>query len=174
MIRQGPLPRAVHGLIEYVAGALFIAAPFLFGFESGTATAVAIVAGIVIIVVAAITAGPTSLINSVPLAVHIVLDYVLAGVLVAAPFIFGFSAEGAPTAFFIVLGVVHLLVTIATRFRPRGEWVRGLAFVLPEDDPIARQRTLARGHPLRALNALAVRAVGTDLVTVRVDLGRRS
>ena len=117
MIRHGPLPRAVHGLIEYLAGALFIAAPFLFGFESGTATAVAIVAGIVIIVVAAITAGPTSLINSVPLAVHIVLDYLL----VAAPFIFGFSAEGAPTAFFIVLGVVHLLVTIATRFRPRGE-----------------------------------------------------
>src|ERR687886_807926 len=109
MIRHGPLPRAVHGLIEYLAGALFIAAPFLFGFESGTATAVAIVAG------------PTSLINSVPLAVHIVLDYVLAGLLVAAPFIFGFSDEGAPTAFFIVLGVVHLLVTIATRFRPRAE-----------------------------------------------------
>jgi hypothetical protein len=121
MIRQGPLPRAVHGLIEYLAGALFIAAPFLFGFQSGTATAVAIVAGIVIIVVAAITAGPTSLINSVPLGVHIVLDYVLAGLLVAAPFIFGFSDEGAPTAFFIVLGVVHLLVTIATRFRPRAE-----------------------------------------------------
>src|ERR687886_384067 len=121
MIHQGPLPRAVHGLIEYLAGALFIAAPFLFGFESGTATAVAIVAGVVIIVVAAITAGPTSLINSVPLAVHIVLDYVLAGVLVAAPFIFGFNDEGAPTAFFIVLGVVHLLVTIATRFRPRAE-----------------------------------------------------
>jgi deazaflavin-dependent oxidoreductase (nitroreductase family) len=53
------------------------------------------------------------------------------------------------------------------------QWVRGLAFVLPEDDPIARQRTLARGHPLRALNALAVRAMGTDLVTVRVDLGQR-
>jgi deazaflavin-dependent oxidoreductase (nitroreductase family) len=53
------------------------------------------------------------------------------------------------------------------------EWVRGIAFVLPEDDPIARQRLLAHGHPLRALNALAVRAAGTDLVTVRVDLGRR-
>jgi deazaflavin-dependent oxidoreductase (nitroreductase family) len=54
------------------------------------------------------------------------------------------------------------------------EWVRGIAFVLPEDDPIARQRMVSRGHPLRALNALAVRAAGTDLLTVRVDLGRRS
>jgi hypothetical protein len=121
LIRQGPITRAVHGLIEYVAGALFIAAPFLFAFESGTATAVAIVTGIVIIVVAAISAGPTSLVNSVPLAVHIVLDYVVAGLLVAAPFLFGFSGEGAPTAFFIVLGVMHLLVTIATRFGPRDD-----------------------------------------------------
>jgi hypothetical protein len=121
MIRKGPLPRAVHGVIEYGAGAVFIAAPFLFAFDSGTATAVSIVAGILIIVVAAISDGPTSLINSVPLAVHIVLDYVLAGVLIAAPFIFGFNDEGAPTAFFIVLGVLHLLVTIATRFRPRAE-----------------------------------------------------
>jgi hypothetical protein len=121
MIRQGPLPRVVHGFIEYVAGALFIAAPFLFAFDSGTATAVAIVTGVVIIVLAAITDGPTSLINSVPLPVHVVLDYVLAGLLVAAPFIFGFSDEGAPTAFFIVLGVLHLLVTIATRFRPRAD-----------------------------------------------------
>jgi deazaflavin-dependent oxidoreductase (nitroreductase family) len=53
------------------------------------------------------------------------------------------------------------------------EWVRGIAFALPQDDPIARQRTVARGHPLRALNALAVRAVSTDLLTVRVDLGQR-
>ena len=43
--------------------------------------------------------------------------------LIAAPFLFGFSDDGTATAFFIVLGVVHLLLTIATRFvseeRPR-------------------------------------------------------
>ena len=64
MFKQGPLPAFVHGVIEYLAAALLIAAPFLFSFDSGTAT-----------------------------------------------------------AFFIVLGVAHLLVTIATRFvseeRPR-------------------------------------------------------
>jgi hypothetical protein len=37
--------------------------------------------------------------------------------LVAAPFLFGFSGEGPPTAAFIALGVVHLLVTVGTRFR---------------------------------------------------------
>ena len=64
-------------------------------------------------------------------------------------------------------------VRVRIRRGLRFEWVRGIAFVLPEDDPIARQRTVARGHPLRALNALAVRAAGTDLLTVRVDLGQR-
>ena len=44
------------------------------------------------------------------------LDYVLAIALIAAPFVLGFSDETAPTAFFIVIGVVHLLVTIGTRF----------------------------------------------------------
>ena len=58
MFRQGPIPAYVHGIIEYVAAALFIAAPFLLGF----------------------------------------------------------SKDHTAAAFFIVLGVVHLLLTIATRF----------------------------------------------------------
>jgi deazaflavin-dependent oxidoreductase (nitroreductase family) len=49
-------------------------------------------------------------------------------------------------------------------------WRTGTAHVLPDDDPRARQRELGRGHPLRALNAVAVRGMGTELLTVRVDL----
>ena len=44
------------------------------------------------------------------------LDYVLAIFLIASPFLLGFSDDGTAAAFFIVLGVVHLLLTIATRF----------------------------------------------------------
>jgi hypothetical protein len=117
MLRQGPIPRFVHGVIEYLAGALFIAAPFLFDFQANAAVAVSIVAGVVVLVVAASTDGPTSLVNSIPLAAHLLLDYALAALLVASPFLFGFSNESAPTAFFIVLGVAHLLITIGTRFQ---------------------------------------------------------
>jgi len=116
MLRQGPIPRFVHGVIEYAAGVLLIAAPFLFGFDSDAAVAVSLVAGIVVLAVAASTDGPSSLVNSIPIPAHVLLDYALAAVLVAAPFLFGFSGESAPTAFFIVLGVAHLLVTIGTRF----------------------------------------------------------
>ena len=120
MIRQGPIPHFAHGLIEYLAAVVFIVAPFVLDFD-GSATAVSIVAGLLVLVVAAVTDGPTSLVNSLPLEAHILIDYAFAALLIAAPFLFGFSDKTAPTAFFIVLGVIHLLVTIATRFRsPEG------------------------------------------------------
>ena len=121
MLKDGPIPRFVHGFIEYLAAAVLIIAPFVLDFESGGATAASIIAGVVVLFLAAATEGPTSLINYVPLAAHVVLDYVLAGVLIAMPFVLGFSDETAPTAFFIGLGVLHLLVTIGTRYRKRDE-----------------------------------------------------
>jgi hypothetical protein len=117
MLREGPIPRFVHGVLEYLAGAGLIAAPFVLSFtDVGAATAASIVAGVGLIALAASTRGPTSLIDSVPIAAHVVIDYLVAAALIAAPFVLGFSGEGAPTALFIALGVVHLLVTIGTRF----------------------------------------------------------
>src|SRR3954469_25897726 len=116
MYRQGPIPAFVHGILEYVAGALFVAAPFLFSFDSDGATAVSIVAGVLILILAASTAMTTGLIKSIPVQAHVVLDYLLAALLVAAPFLFSFTDDGTATAFFIVLGIVPLRLTIATRF----------------------------------------------------------
>ena len=49
-------------------------------------------------------------------------------------------------------------------------WLRGVASVLPEDDPHLRQRVLGQTSLSRRLNAFAVRAMGTELLTVRIDL----
>jgi hypothetical protein len=121
LLRDGPIPVAVHGLIEYAAGILFIAAPLVFGFESGVATGVSVACGILILLVAATTSGPTSLVDGMTISVHAVLDYLLAVVLIIAPFLLGFSDETNPTVFFIALGIAHLLITIGTRFGPRPE-----------------------------------------------------
>ena len=118
MLRQGPISLFIHGLIEYAAGVLFVVAPFLFGFDSGAAKAVSIAVGVVILAVAAGTDSPTGLSRSIPIKGHVALDFVLALLLVACPFLFGFSDESTPTAFFVALGIVHLLLTIATRFLP--------------------------------------------------------
>jgi hypothetical protein len=124
MFRQGPIPAFVHGIIEYIAGALFIAAPFLFSFDSDGATAVSIVAGVLILIIAASTAMSTGLIKSIPVQAHVVLDYILAALLIASPFVFSFTDDGTATAFFIILGIVHLLMTIATRFIREGKQPR--------------------------------------------------
>jgi len=48
-----------------------------------------------------------------------------------------------------------------------GTWRAGTAQLLPDDDPIERQRRLGR-----RLNAALVRLMGTELLTVRIDLDR--
>jgi deazaflavin-dependent oxidoreductase (nitroreductase family) len=48
-----------------------------------------------------------------------------------------------------------------------GRWREGTARVLPDDDPRERQRLLG---PRAWLNAASVRRLGTDLLTVRIDL----
>ncbi len=50
------------------------------------------------------------------------------------------------------------------RLRVGGRWRSGTAHILEEDDARARQRSL------RSVNAALVRLMGTDLLTVRVDL----
>jgi hypothetical protein len=117
MMRDGPIPLFAHGVIEYLGGALFIALPFLLSYDSGAALALSIIIGVALIAVAASTDGPTSLVNQIPRPAHVALDYVLAVLLIALPFLAGFSSETAPTVVFIVVGVAHLLITIGTKFR---------------------------------------------------------
>jgi hypothetical protein len=124
VFKQGPVPAFVHGIVEYVAAILFIAAPFIFTFDEDVAVAVSLVVGVLVLIVAASTAWRTGLIQSIPVQAHVMLDYVLAIFLIAAPFILGFSDDGTAAGFFIVIGVVHLLLTIATRFVAE-ERVRG-------------------------------------------------
>ena len=61
-------------------------------------------------------------------------------------------------------------VRVKVRDGLRPVWREGVAHVLEADDPHARQRGLSRWHPLRALNAAFVRVLGSELLTVRIDL----
>ncbi len=53
------------------------------------------------------------------------------------------------------------------RVKVNGTWHAGTAHLMPKDDPRARQRTLD------PLNAAIVRLVGTELLTVRIDLDHK-
>lgn len=125
MVKQGPVPAFIHSLLEYIVGVGLIAAPLLLDYDSGAATAASIVLGVLLLFLVATTTSTMSLINQVPLSMHIVFDYVLAAILIASPFLFSFSDESTPTIVFIGLGVVHLLMSIGTRYRKEETPERG-------------------------------------------------
>ncbi len=60
--------------------------------------------------------------------------------------------------------VRNIMADPAVRVRIKGRWHRGTAHLLPDDDAAARLRTLPQ------VNSMGVRAFGTNLLTVRVDL----
>jgi hypothetical protein len=119
VLREGPIPAVVHGVLEYAVGVLLIAAPFLFGFDSSAATGVSVALGVVLLALAAASRMPTGLVDQISSGVHVTVDMALVLVLIGAPFVLGFRDEAAPRNLFLVLGVAHLLVTIGTSFRGR-------------------------------------------------------
>jgi hypothetical protein len=132
VLHQGPIPRFAHSIVEYVAGVFLVVAPFLFDYSGGP-TAVSIVAGVLLIFLAAVSEGPLGLVPQIAVGTHAVLDLLLSGLFIAAPFIFSFSDEGAPTAVFISGGVVYLLISVGTRY-------------LKEDETLRERRRLRRGR----------------------------
>ena len=52
------------------------------------------------------------------------------------------------------------------RVRVRGRWHSGTAQLLPEDDAAGRLAALPK------MNSAAVRAMGDNLLTIRIDLDR--
>jgi deazaflavin-dependent oxidoreductase (nitroreductase family) len=60
--------------------------------------------------------------------------------------------------------VYNIKADPAVRVRINGQWRNGTAHLLPDDDPRKRLRSLPR------LNSAGVRTMGTDLLTIRVDL----
>ena len=122
MFRQGPLSVTAHSAAEPFLVALLIAAPFLFGFSDQAApTAVSLVAGVAILIVAMSTCWKLSLVKVVPLVAHAMLDLGLGAALVASPFLFGFKDDStAATVFFILFGLAEILATLATRWTGAG------------------------------------------------------
>jgi hypothetical protein len=117
-LRRNSVPHFVHGLVEYGVGALSIVAPFVFSFDNDVAKVVSILLGAAIIVTGFMTEAPTGVTRTLPIASHVVLDYVLSLFLLVSPFVFSFTDDARATAYFIALGIGFLLLTLATRYRP--------------------------------------------------------
>jgi len=113
------VPWIVHSAVEYAAAVLLGLAPFVFGFETDRAQWTSIALGAVVLLVAVITRSPLGVAKSLPVSVHATLDYVLAVVLVLAPFVLGFVEDSSAVTFFVLLGVGHAVLSLLTAFPHR-------------------------------------------------------
>jgi hypothetical protein len=113
------VPWVVHAAVEYAAAVLFLAAPFAFDFASDTARWTSVTVGVVVLLVAVISRSPLSVTDSLATSAHATLDYVLAVVLVLAPFVLGFVDDSTATTFFVLLGLAHGTLSLLTRFPRR-------------------------------------------------------
>jgi deazaflavin-dependent oxidoreductase (nitroreductase family) len=65
-------------------------------------------------------------------------------------------------------------VRIGLRMGRSLRWRSGTAHIMPDDDARARQRELGRGRLVYRLDAILLRALATDLTTIRIDLDPNS
>src|SRR3954453_22222291 len=79
-----PITSRMHGMLDYPAGILLIAAPWIFGFSDiHAARNVAIIIGAIVIVQSLMTDYEFSVADVLPLSAHLMMD-VLAGIVLAA------------------------------------------------------------------------------------------
>ena len=114
-------------MLDYPTGLLLIAAPVLFGFaDAGTAAVVIpVVLGVMVLLQALITNYELSVVNLLPLPMHLATDVVGGVVLATSPFLIGFADEGTNAWLpHVVVGLGLILSGLLTQpHRPgAGQW----------------------------------------------------
>ena len=107
----------VHGMLDYLMGALLIASPWLFGFAQGGAESwVPVVLGAGALLYSLMTAYEFGAVRVIPMATHLSLDAGAGLLLVVSPWLFGFSdLVWGPH---VVLGLLELGAALTTRTTP--------------------------------------------------------
>ena len=111
------IPTRVHGYLDYLVGALLIAAPWLLGFATGGAEQwVPVALGVGALAYSLLTDYELGAIRTIPMRTHLLLD-LLSGVLLAvSPWLFGFD-ERVWTPH-LILGLMEIGAALTTRTVP--------------------------------------------------------
>jgi len=125
------MPTAVHAAMDYVVGLLLIVSPWLFGFsdESSAATWIAVIAGVAMIGMSAMTDYEGGfLTRSIPMRVHLMTDAVLGLFLAVSPWLFGFADQGTNAWLpFVLIGLGEIGSAAVTDPEPEARARRSTA-----------------------------------------------
>jgi hypothetical protein len=107
------LSSRTHGVLDYLTAALFLAAPWLFGFHDGSmAQWTVMAAGACVLLTALMTDYELGLVRMLPLRLHLTLDLLVGLLLAAAPWLLDFAAQTFIPH--LVLGAFEVLVSLFT------------------------------------------------------------
>ena len=111
------IPTRYHAPLDYIVGALLIAAPWIFQFSDlTTPTVVSIVLGAGLIAYSLFTNYELGVWKVAPMAVHNLIDIVAGAFLAASPWIFGFGDESANVWVpFVVVGLAAVFLGLTTK-----------------------------------------------------------
>ena len=103
-----------HGIIDYIAGIVILASPWIFGFADETAAQwVPVVVGVLLLGSALMTDYEFGVVTLIPVPVHLGLD-ILAGLLLAvSPWLLGFSDRVWWPH--LLLGAFEVMASLITR-----------------------------------------------------------
>jgi len=114
------LSTKVHGILDYLMGAVLIASPWIFGFKRDNAGAeawVPILLGIGMILYSVMTDYEYGLTDNISMRSHIVLDIIGGLFLAASPWIFGFSEMVYLPH--VILGALEVGAALMTQTSPQ-------------------------------------------------------
>ncbi len=111
------IPTRVHGVLNYLVGALIIAAPWLLNFNRGGAeTWVPVILGVGALVYSLLTNYELGVVRRIPMGTHLSLDAASGLLLAVSPWLFGFSSF----VFWphLTLGIFELVAALTTKTTP--------------------------------------------------------
>lgn len=104
----------VHGMADYATGILLIVAPYLFGFADNTAAQwVPMILGAAVIGISLLTRYELGIYGIIPMPMHLMLDVIQALILVASPWLFGFSNKIILPH--VIIGLCELAIVAMSR-----------------------------------------------------------
>ncbi|WP_299757866.1 SPW repeat protein [uncultured Pontibacter sp.] len=117
------IPTRFHGVLDYVVGLIFIAAPWLFGFSDvNWATWTIVAAGVLALLQTIFTDFEVGLIHKIPMQSHLMVDFGLGVILALSPWIFGFADRVFMPH--LIGGVFAILASMTTHRQPSESYSR--------------------------------------------------
>lgn len=118
------VPTRLHGIIDYVVGAILMASPYVLGFaDGGAAEFVPVALGLAAILYSLFTDYELGAVRAIPMPMHLGLDAASGVLLAASPWLFGFA--GQVYLPHLLFGLFEIAASLITRTRPSSGLVMG-------------------------------------------------